>query len=79
MAVLALLPLDVLAAQPETTRAVFGAVYGDGLTLSLNALALLHVVGGVLIGVALVRSRLLPRWLAVVGAAVLRHRAELAG
>ena len=67
IAVLALLLLDVVAAQKETTTAAFQAVYGDPLVLTLNGLAALHLLGGVLIGLALLRIRVVPTWLGVAG------------
>ena len=68
VAVLALLVLDVVAAQGTTTARSFEAVYSDPLVITLNALAALHLLGGVLIGVALLRTRLVPRGLAAAGA-----------
>jgi hypothetical protein len=81
MAVLPLLVLDVVARELAATPALFIATYHSTAVVVLSAVAALHVVGGVVIGVALVRTRLVPRSLGVAAAlAPLVHLASnLAG
>lgn len=69
IAVMVLLMLDVVAEQPGTTQQLFDAVYTSPTVLLLNALAALHVIGSVLLGAALLRTRLVPRPLAAAGTA----------
>ena len=71
IAVSSLLMTDVLAVEiagqnpnPESGR-LFEAVLGSPLVIALNVVASLHLVGGLLLGLALMRSRLVPRWLAI--------------
>jgi hypothetical protein len=44
---------------------MFEDLLTNPLVIGLNVLASLHLIGGVLIGLALVRSRMIPRWLAI--------------
>jgi hypothetical protein len=44
---------------------MFEDLLTNPLVIALNVAASLHLIGGVLIGVALVRSRMIPRWLAI--------------
>jgi hypothetical protein len=82
ISVTALLMTDVLAveiAHRGPTRELvrlFEDVLANPVVIALNAAAALHVVGGVLLGIALVYSRLVPRWLAV--AAMLAPAVHLA-
>jgi len=43
----------------------FDDLLTNPFVIALNVAASLHLIGGVLIGVALVRSQLIPRWLAI--------------
>ena len=71
IAVTALLMTDVLAVEiahqgpsGELVR-LFKDLLSNPFVIALNVAASLHIVGGLLIGIALVRSRLIPRWLAI--------------
>jgi hypothetical protein len=68
VAVLPLLVMDVVAGELSASPDMFEAIYDSTPMVLLSAIATLHVVGGVLIGVALVRTRLVPRPLAVAAA-----------
>jgi membrane protein implicated in regulation of membrane protease activity len=56
-------------------------VLGSPLVVALNAAASLHIIGGVVLGVALMRSKLAPRWLAIGAtiAPVIHLASNLAG
>jgi hypothetical protein len=81
MAVLASLVLDVAARELSAEPSRFEALYASPAVQALSALASLHIVGGVLIGVALIRTRVVPRWLAVAAtlAPVVHLTSNLAG
>jgi Domain of unknown function (DUF4386) len=71
IAVTALLMTDVLAVEianqgpsGQLVR-LFKDLLSNPFVIALNVAASLHIVGGLLIGIALVRSRLIPRWLAI--------------
>ncbi len=64
---------DVVATQmveqgPLTASVVdlYSHIMNSPMMIALTVIALLHVVGGILIGVALWRSRLVPKWAAIV-------------
>jgi hypothetical protein len=72
IAVEVLLMTDVIAveiANPGPPSDELDPFFDDLLTnpfvIALNVAASLHLIGGVLIGLALLRSRLIPRWLAI--------------
>jgi hypothetical protein len=44
---------------------LFGHIMNSPPVIALNVVAALHVVGGILIGIALYRTRLIPRWGAI--------------
>jgi hypothetical protein len=81
MAVLPLVILDVVARELAPEPKVFGAILTSGPVVALSAVATVHVVGGVLIGLGLLRARLVPRALAVAATAapVVHLTANLAG
>jgi hypothetical protein len=81
MAILPLVVLDVVARELAAEPKVFGAIYTSGPVVALSAVATVHVLGGLLIGVALVRTRLVPRPLAVAAtvAPVAHLTSNLAG
>ena len=56
-------------------------MYADGFVVALNALASLHIVGAILLGLALLRSGLVPRsvGLAMTAAAPVHLASNLAG
>lgn len=68
IAVVGVLMSDVVAiqiARGGTTpgiRELFGRIMASPTMLTFNGLALLHVVGGTLLGIALLRTRQIPRW-----------------
>jgi hypothetical protein len=71
IAVTATLMTDVLAIEishrgpSDALVQLFKDVLGSPFVIALNATASLHIIGGVLIGVALLRSGLVPRSLAI--------------
>ena len=81
IAVLVLLMTDVAARELAARPELFVALYGSPEVTVLSVLAALHIVGGVVIGVALVRSRLVRRPLAVAAtlAPVVHLASNLAG
>ena len=81
MAILPLVLLDVVARELAAEPKVFGAIYTSGPVVALSAVATVHVLGGLLIGVALVRTRLVPRPLALAAtvAPVVHLTSNLAG
>ena len=70
MAVLPLVVMDVVAHELAGEPVLFDAIYTSTAMQTLSAVASVHVAGGVLIGVALVRTRLVPRWLGVAATLV---------
>jgi hypothetical protein len=68
MAVLPLLMMDVVARELAAEPELFRAVYESAAVVALSAVATLHVAGGVIIGVALFRTRLVPRPLGAAAA-----------
>ena len=71
VAVTALVMTDVVAIEvanqgpsDELVR-MFEDLLTNPLVIGLNVVASLHLIGGVLIGIALVRTRMIPRWLAI--------------
>jgi hypothetical protein len=68
MAVLPLLMMDVVARELAADPELFRAVYTSPTVTILSAVATLHVVGGLLIGIGLVRTRVVPRLLGVAAA-----------
>jgi hypothetical protein len=87
IAVTATLMTDVLAVEivnrgaTEGLVQLFKDVLSNPFVIALSATASLHIVGGVLIGVALLRSGLIPRSLAIASTAapVVHLGANLAG
>jgi hypothetical protein len=81
MSVLALFTLDAVAVQLADHPDVFKQVYSDGFVVTLNAIAGLHIIGAVLIGVAVTRSGLVPRGvgIALVVAAPVHFAANVSG
>jgi hypothetical protein len=67
VALVGALMIDVVAVELAGHRTLFEAVYANPLTVTVNALAGLHIIGGVLIGIALIRTRLIGRSLAIAG------------
>ena len=71
IAVFSLLMTDVLAVEianqgtTDESVALFKDLLSSPFVISLNVVASLHIVGGLLIGIGLLRSRLVPRWLAI--------------
>jgi hypothetical protein len=65
IAVIATLMTDVVAVELGGQGQLFERVYASGFSTAMNALASMHIVGAVLLGIALTRSRLVPRWLGV--------------
>lgn len=80
-ALIGALMTDVVAVELVDEPALFDDVYGNPFVIALNALVSLHIVGGVLIGVATLRTRLLPAGLAVAltAAPVVHLASNLAG
>ncbi len=60
VALVGALMTDVVAIEVGEHAALFDGYYSNPIVVGLNALAGLHIVGAVLIGVALVRTRLVP-------------------
>jgi hypothetical protein len=81
LAVLPTLVMDLAARELTADPHAFAALYGSPGVTTLNALAGLHIIGGVVIGAALVRTRLVPRGLAVAAtlAPVVHLAANLGG
>lgn len=88
MALMGLLACDPVAVQivghgGPTNAAVdlFKSITNSPLMLALDVLALFHVIGAMLIGVALFQTSLVPRWAAVVAgiAPPIHFSANLAG
>jgi len=65
MSLVGTLMTDVAAIELGDDLASFKALYDSPFLVALNALACLHIVGGVLLGVALLRTRAIPRALAI--------------
>lgn len=71
MAVTVLVMTDVVAVEiadqgpTEESIHLFEDLLTSPLVIALDIVASLHLVGGVLLGIALIRSRIIPRWLAV--------------
>jgi lysylphosphatidylglycerol synthetase-like protein (DUF2156 family) len=65
MALVGVLMTDVVATEIGGHVALFADVYSSPIVVGLSAVTSLHVVGSVLIGVALMRTRLVARPLAV--------------
>jgi len=88
IAVLSVLILDVVAIEmsrgsgptPAMVRAYHGA-FTAPITIGLNVVAAMHIVGGVLIGVALIRTRVVPPAAGIIAtlAAPVHLAANLAG
>jgi hypothetical protein len=72
MAVLPPLTLDLVARELRDDPARFDAIFTSPAVTVLNAVAGLHVVGAVLIGLALVRTRIVAQPLAVAATAAPR-------
>jgi hypothetical protein len=75
IAVIGVLMLDVVASETSSGSGPSAAmvhayddVFNAPITIGLNAVAALHVLGGILIGVALIRTRLVPLAAGVVAA-----------
>ena len=81
MAILPLVVMDVVARELAAEPRLFDAVYTSPTVVVLSGVATVHVVGGVLIGVGLVRTRLVPRALALAAtvAPVAHLASNLAG
>jgi len=87
-AIMGVLMGDVLAIQmnargePMPSEAnLYTGFMNSPFMLALNGVSLLHIVGGVVLGIALVRTRLIPRWAALAAAAapIVHLGANLAG
>ena len=78
---LPLVVLDVVARELASEATASGAIYTSGPVVALSAVATVHVLGGLLIGLALVRTRLVPRPLALAAtvAPVAHLTSNLAG
>jgi hypothetical protein len=73
VAVFGTLVLDVVAVQMVAPGApskdvtdLFSRIAGSPTIIALNSLAAFHLVGGILLGVAFWRTRMVPRWAAVI-------------
>jgi len=73
VAVFGTLTLDPVAAQtvahgqPSNELVdLFSRIATSPLVIALNSLAALHLIGGIVLGVAFWRTRLVPRWAAVI-------------
>jgi hypothetical protein len=54
-----------LAGPTNASVDLFGHIMNSPLIIALNVVVALHVVGGIVIGIALYRTRLIPRWGAI--------------
>jgi len=81
MALVGVYTIDAVAIELADHPDLFEQVYADGFVVALNAIASLHIVGAVLLGVAVTRSGLVPRWvgIALVVAAPVHLAANLGG
>jgi hypothetical protein len=81
MALIGVFTIDAVAIELADHPVLFARVYADGFVVALNAIAGLHIVGAVVLGVAVTRSGLVPRWvgIALVVAAPVHLAANLAG
>ena len=81
IALVGVLMTDVVAVELVDHPAQFERVYGSGFVTGLSGLATLHIVGSVLLGIALVRTRLvgLPMGVAITAAPVVHLSANLGG
>jgi hypothetical protein len=81
MALVGVFTIDAVAIELAGHPDLFAQVYADGFVVALNAIAGLHIVGAVLLGVAVTRSGLVPRWvgIAFVVAAPVHLAANLGG
>lgn len=88
IAVISVLMLDVVATEmssgsgPSPAMAhAYDDIFNAPITIALNAVASLHVLGGIMIGIALIRTRLVPLAVGVVAAVAppLHLAANLAG
>jgi hypothetical protein len=81
MALVGVLTIDAVAIELADHPDLFAQVYTDGFVVALNAIAGLHIVGAVLLGVAVTRSGLVPRWvgIALVVAAPVHLAANVSG
>lgn len=81
IAIVGTLTIDAVAVQLADHADLFEQVYGDGFVVALNSIAGLHIIGAVLIGVAVTRSGLVPRWvgIALVAAAPIHLAANVSG
>jgi hypothetical protein len=81
MALVGVLMTDVVATEIGGHVALFEDVYSSPIVVGLSAVSSLHIVGSVLIGVALVRTRLVagPLGIAFTVAAPTHLAANLAG
>lgn len=75
VALIGVLVLDIVAvgiarggADPEAKNAVFNTIALHPHLLVLNGLVALHIVGGVVLGIALLRTAPIPRWAGVLAA-----------
>jgi len=75
------LTLDLAAVEIGDQPTLFQRLYENPVVVTLNSLAGLHILGAVLIGMALVRTRVLPRplALAMTAAPVVHLASNLAG
>ena len=71
IAVTALVMVDAVAIEiadqgpTDDLVSMFEDLLTSPLVIALNVTASLHLIGGVLIGIALIRSRIIPTWLAI--------------
>lgn len=75
--------VEITRAGPLTQAMIdlYSHIVNSPLMIALNILATLHVVGAIVLGAALIRTRLIPRWAAVIAtiAAPIHFAANLSG
>lgn len=75
--------VEITRAGPLTQAMIdlYSHIVNSPLMIALNVLATLHVVGAIVLGAALIRTRLIPRWAAVIAtiAAPIHFAANLSG
>jgi hypothetical protein len=81
IALVGVLMVDVVAVELADRPAEFQQIYENGFTTTLSGVATLHVIGGVVLGVALARTRLvgLVPGVAMTAAPVVHLVSNLAG
>ena len=81
VALVGVLMCDVVAAESGTDPVVFEDVYANPIVVALSGVATLHILGALLIGVALMRTRLvaLPLAVAFTAAAPVHLGSNLGG